>query len=304
MSPVNRHGPVKTHYGTTVSRHGGVRIRTGHVDPAGQTLGMPVAESRSGESLQGIDIGSGTIDGSVHIVPSSIPPTAFEESIRAPTAVSVLPTLPDPLYPDGALVLFLPEGKIYRNYLGAWDRSLDAQDMTVGQLIGDQISAGAIGAVHIVTEGITADVIRGGVLILRPVSDYTQGIRVEDAAGILLASWGPTGMKITDPADPSRYVLLNAGALAFTSNDGADGFPNAITPDGINATSITFGAAPGGHNLVMNSSFELGDFQPAPSTFTFTDFNTWAAANRVTAPDNITDGGAVTALSMTSAGYA
>jgi hypothetical protein len=265
---------------------------------------MPVAESRSGESLQGIDIGSGTIDGSVHIVPSSIPPTAFEESIRAPTAVSVLPTLPDPLYPDGALVLFLPEGKIYRNYLGAWDRSLDAQDMTVGQLIGDQISAGAIGAVHIVTEGITADVIRGGVLILRPVSDYTQGIRVEDAAGILLASWGPTGMKITDPADPSRYVLLNAGALAFTSNDGADGFPNAITPDGINATSITFGAAPGGHNLVMNSSFELGDFQPAPSTFTFTDFNTWAAANRVTAPDNITDGGAVTALSMTSAGYA
>jgi hypothetical protein len=91
--------------------------------------------------------------------------------------------------------------------------------------------------------------------------------------------------------------------LAFTTNDGEDGFPNAITPDGINATSINFGSAPGGHNLVLNSSFELSDFIAAPSTFIFTDFNNWAAANRTVSPDNITDGGAVTNLDMDNAGF-
>ena len=246
------------------------------------------------------DIPAGIIDGSSHILPSSIPVSAFEAQIRAPTAVDVLPPLPDAAYPLGSLVLFLGDFKLYRNDNDQWTRSVDAQDITVGQLTADQIAAGSIGAVHIVTEGITADVIRGGVLVLRPVDEYTQGIRVEDEDGDLLSSWGPTGMKITDPADPTRYVLINAGAVAFTTNDGADGFPNAITPDGINATSLRFGAAPGGHNLVMNSSFELAAFVALPSTFVFTDTTNWAAGNRVTALDNITEG---TSLTITTAGF-
>ena len=242
--------------------------------------------------------------GAVHIEPGSIPITAFEASIRAPTAVSVLPTLPDALYPDGALVLFLPEGKLYRNYLGAWTRSTDAQDMTVGQVTADQIAAGSVGAVHIVTDGLTADVIRGGVLILRATSDFVQGIRVEDAAGNLISSWGPTGLKITDPADAARYVLLQAGVLSFTTDDGAT-FPSAITPDGINASAINFGSAPGGHNLVLNSSFELADFVAAASTLTFTDATKWALAvgagdGRLLALDNMLEGNALT---MNVAGY-
>lgn len=269
-----------------------------------QVTGMSWSDARDGEQVQAPDIGPYAVDGFTHIEPSSIPVSAFEASIRAPVAVSVMPTLPDPAYPEGSLVLFLPDGKLYRNRDDVWDRSLDAEDMTVGQLTGDQIMAGAIGAVHIVTTGLTADVIRGGVLILRPTDDYTQGIRVEDSGGNLLSSWGPTGMKITDPANAARYVLLDAGSLKFTTNDGADGYPTAVTPDGINASVINFGASPGGHNLILNSSFELADFVAGSTVLTYTDFNKWAAAQRFVAPANITDGGAVTKLAMTSAGWA
>jgi hypothetical protein len=33
-----------------------------------------------------------------------------------------------------------------------------------------------------------------------------------------------------------------------------------MSPLGIDAASITFGSARGGHNLIQNSSFELGSF--------------------------------------------
>lgn len=179
-----------------------------------------------------------------------------------------------------------------------------AQSSVVTSLLGStDIAADSITAVHVVAGSLDADVIGAGTFVLRPLAGFATGLEVRDAADLLLGRWDELGIKIIDPADPQRYLLLDAGQLKFTTDDGAT-FPTAITPEGVNASAINFGSAPGGHNLILNSSFELADFVSAPFSFVFTDFNQWAAANRTVAPDNIADGGAVTALVMTAAGYA
>lgn len=185
-----------------------------------------------------------------------------------------------------------------------------ATDLTAGwtdlasgtpSLIGAaDIAANSISAVHIQTGSLNADDIGAGTLTIKPEDGFAEGIRVLDADGVIIGEWDENGIKISNPDDTSQYVLLDAGQVSF--NDGT-GEVAALTADGLNASAINFGSAPGGHNIILNSSFELADFVAAATQFAFTDFNQWAAAQRFTAPDNIADGGAVTSLSMTSAGF-
>ena len=180
-----------------------------------------------------------------------------------------------------------------------WSAAVSVTTSLVGA---SDIAFNSITAAHMVAGSLDASDIGTGTLVIRPLDGFARGIEIRDAADVIIGRWDELGLKILDPLDTARYLLIDAGNLKFTT-DAGETFPTAITPEGINASSITFGNAPGGHNLVLNSSFELAGFVAAPSTFVFTDFNQWAAANRVTAPDNITDGGAVTNLAMTAAGF-
>jgi hypothetical protein len=152
----------------------------------------------------------------------------------------------------------------------------------------------------IAANSIDADTIQGGTLRIAPAGPYANGIEVLAADLTVIGLWDENGLKVVDPTDPTRYLLISAGEVRFTVDDGAT-FPTAITPEGINASAINLGALPGGHNLVLNSSFELADFAAAASTLTFTTSAQWAAGNRVTAPVNITEG--ATALTITTPGY-
>lgn len=164
------------------------------------------------------------------------------------------------------------------------------------------IAAGSITASSISADGISADSIKSGTLIVKPVEGQAaEGIEVQDVTGNTLGRWDEDGIKIVDPANQGRYLLIDSGSLNFTNDNGQFVFTAAITPEGINASAINFGSIPGGHNLVLNSSFELADFVAAPSTFEFTDNTDWAAGARVTALDNITEG--ATALTATSVGF-
>lgn len=176
-----------------------------------------------------------------------------------------------------------------------WSTQLSETPSLIGEA---DIAANSVTAVHIKTGSLSADDIGAGTLTISPTAGFAEGIIIRDALGAELGRWDENGMKIVDSSDPSRYVLFDAGELKFTEDDGAT-FPTAVTPEGINASAINFGAAPGGHNLVLNSSYELADFVAAGSTFTFTDTTNWTAGNR-TSTDNITEG---TALTMTTAGY-
>jgi hypothetical protein len=179
----------------------------------------------------------------------------------------------------------------------------DMVTVTTSLIGASDIAFNSVTADHILAGSLSADDIGAGTLIIRPLEAFARGIEVRDAADVLLGRWDELGLKVIDPLDSQRYLLLDSGQIKFTQDAGAT-FPTAITPEGINASAISFGNAPGGHNLILNSSFELADFVSAPFSFVFTDFNQWAAANRTVAPDNIADGGAVTALAMTATGFA
>lgn len=190
------------------------------------------------------------------------------------------------------------------DYVANPEAGWSAQETVVTLLVGQaDIAFDSITADHIIAGSLSADDIGAGTLTIRPLESFARGIEVRGADDALLGRWDELGLKVVDPLDPARYLLLDSGQMKFTQDGGAT-FPTAITPEGINASAISFGNAPGGHNLILNSSFELADFVAAPSVVTFTDFNMWAAANRTVAPDNIADGGAITALAMTATGYA
>ena len=257
------------------------------------------------------DVPAGIIDGRTHIHPGTIDLPSFAETIRAPVVADTLPTLPSATYPEGSLVFLTTNGKLYRNVANAWTAEVAAVDLVANWLTAGAIAVGAIGANelaadsvrahHVLLAGLLGEHLGGGLLRISTTTGFLDGMQIVDSvSGDLLASFDESGIKIIDPADGSRYMLLDAGQIKFTTDDGLT-FPAAITPDGINATAVNFGALPGGHNLILNSSFELADFVAAASTFVFTDTVNWAVANRVTALDNITEG---TSLSMTAAGFA
>lgn len=146
---------------------------------------------------------------------------------------------------------------------------------------------------------INADDIRAGTFRVSPLATDAEGIEILAADLTVIGRWDENGLKIVDPTDPARFLLIESGEVRFTTDNGGT-FPLAITPEGINASAINFGALPGGHNLIVNSSFELSGFVAAASSFTFTSATEWAAANRVTALANISEGAS---LVMTTPGY-
>ena len=75
----------------------------------------------------------------------------------------------------------------------------------------------------------------------------------------------------------------------------------AITTEGIDATLINFGVLEGGHNLIWNSSFELGGTVGAAPAPILDDLAAHWADSRVGTPVNMTE--AATQLQMTATGF-
>ena len=154
------------------------------------------------------------------------------------------------------------------NYLtnpeAGWCAAVSVKTVLVGAT---DIAFGVLTSDHIKAGSLDASVIGAGTLVVRPLDSFARGVEVRSstpappASGTLLGRWDENGIKLIDPADSRRYVLMAAGEVKFTEDAGAT-FP-AITPEGVNATAVTFGVAQGGHNLVLNSSFELAGFGAA-----------------------------------------
>jgi hypothetical protein len=73
------------------------------------------------------------------------------------------------------------------------------------------------------------------------------------------AQWNQDGLQISDgDITNSDRIYINGSQIDLIAADGTT--LNSITADGINASAITFGALPGGSNLIPNSSFEFAPF--------------------------------------------
>jgi len=188
-----------------------------------------------------------------------------------------------------------------------WSPVVTATPVAVGQGGSADIAANTIIANHIAASAVTANKLGAGVIEVNTTTDTSKpdGFRVLDGSGNVLSKWDENGMVIYDTAAPTtRYLLMtNAGIKLVTDGNPANAVV-AITPDGIDASKITFGTSPGGHNLLKNSGFELNAFQTVNSTATWTDTSGtaphWSTTYRVGSVDNMTEDGTGHRLKMST----
>lgn len=95
-------------------------------------------------------------------------------------------------------------------------------------------------------------------------SGMAGSIEVYDVAGDLLATLDADGLVMVNPNNTLQAMWLKAGSLKFTDAYTGDvtttTWTTGVTPEGINASAITFGTEPGGANAVPNAGFELASF--------------------------------------------
>lgn len=128
---------------------------------------------------------------------------------------------------------------------------------------------------------IDAGTIETGILRINTTDgSMADGVEIY-LSGLKVGRWDETGLYIGSnaaglPTDlsASDYVRLTDAGLTVYLHGVAQA---AITPNGINATAVNFGALPGGHNLLQNSSFELADFAAAPSAAAWDVAADWTA---------------------------
>jgi hypothetical protein len=83
-------------------------------------------------------------------------------------------------------------------------------------------------------------------------------VLTSDLSGVA-AQWNQDGLQVSDgDITNSDRIYINGSQIQLLNADGAT--LNAITAEGINASTIKFGALPGGSNLIPNSSFEFAPF--------------------------------------------
>jgi len=182
--------------------------------------------------------------------------------------------------------------------VSGWSPSASVTPLSVGQAdLGLNSVSAALG--HIAD--LNADKILAGTLTLKPSGSSMTALTVvtiDDPPKEVVNLNKDGTMRFYDTANPGHYLLINAGKILFTET-GDTGEYAAFTAQGIDAGAIRFGEAQGGHNLLLNSSFELSDFVAADSLAVFTDNTTggasdpaWHANFRLAAIVNLTEGAA------------
>lgn len=139
---------------------------------------------------------------------------------------------------------------------------------------------------------INADWITAGTLRVGGSSGNAAAITVYDASGRLIGRWSTAGIEVLDPDNPNYKLVIDEASLVISdiTNPASPVPVVTMNPLGIDAASITFGSARGGHNLIQNSSFELGRFvQSPPFVNTWDQQSDWTAT-RQGSDDNISYG--------------
>jgi hypothetical protein len=188
---------------------------------------------------------------------------------------------------------------LYRDYQTEGEQGWCIAVSVDPKLVDDgDITYQSIGTEHVKVTGLSAEVIKTGTLNVNTSdTNMTDGIKVYNDDAELVGLWNETGLYIYSEDDPNDYVRLSDGGISIY----VDGVEQAtLTPDGLNASALTFGSLPGGHNVILNSSFELSDFAAEPSQATWTASGDWSGTE--VDSDNLTTGAG--ALTMAAASYA
>lgn len=147
---------------------------------------------------------------------------------------------------------------------------------------------------------ISADIITSGTLKVGDTG-VPPSFEAYTALGVKFLSLTSDGLVITDPANESRALWLYGAELRST--DGYTGdvdtttWDTTVGPTGINASAVTYGMLPGGHNEIPNSGFEMTPFD-TPTEQVWTSAADWATGTSQVSVDVST-----TELKLSSATY-
>jgi hypothetical protein len=181
------------------------------------------------------------------------------------------------------------------------DGWVDAGSVTPTAVPGNALVWDAAIIEDVFAGNINADWISAGTLRVGGGAGNAVAITVVDSSGNVLGRWSEDGIEIFDPDNDQYKMMLDEDGLVIWAGLGTPDAYEAvrITPVGIDAASITFGSARGGHNLVQNSSFELGAFGTSAVVANVWDLTADFTATRLGSDTNITISGGTT-LGMTA----
>lgn len=160
----------------------------------------------------------------------------LDSGLTVPEVVNALPTLPDPGYADGALVVLTTDWKLYRNAGGTWTVAVPTSDLT-GTIAETQITDGAISTPKLAANAVTAAKVAAGTITANEIAANTLTAG-QIAAGAIGAAEIAAGAVIT--------AKLAAGAVTA----------NEIAANTITANKLLISTA---HNLIPNADFRTGD---------------------------------------------
>lgn len=170
-------------------------------------------------------------------------------------SVAILPSLPDPAYPDGCLVFLTADGKLYKNFEGVWQPVVAAVDLE-GQIVASQIKDGALNIAKfaanlkppVVVEalpdlpdpsyGADSLVVYDGKLYRNESDEWVAVVNTADLEGQIttgqIAENAITATQISDGAISTPKLAANAVTAAKIE-------ANAVTTDKLAANSVTAG---------------------------------------------------------------
>lgn len=197
------------------------------------------------------------------IPPGSITAEDFAASIRPVQIVSSLPTLPDPLFPNGSVVFLTSDGQLYRNKSGTWTAEvptinltgliqtgqLAANSVTAGKLAANSVTAGAIaaGAISasiIVAGTMAADRIGAGTMSLGGGGLTITGGNIIFGGSVMSFSSSSSSLQIAGGSGASSVIIANGALSIYTDGAGSAAFlklnaGTAGTPSGNDITMLS-----------------------------------------------------------------
>lgn len=177
----------------------------------------------------------------------------FAQEIIPPRVVDVLPTLPDPDYPEGCLVVLTTDHKLYRSTGAEWTADIETADLA-GQIVAEQIAEEAIQAVHIAEHAVesaklaigavTADILAANAVTETKISDnaistpkiQTSAVTAEKVAAEAITTEKLNALAVT--ADKIAANAITAAKIAAGAIGVEQLAAQAVTTEKLAAGSI------------------------------------------------------------------
>jgi hypothetical protein len=221
----------------------------GDQDPAGMEV-MRTDIAHYEDSISPVVNTQGQLHGTDQIIDGSLSLTPFADTIRPVAIVDVLPTLPDPDYPEFSYAVLTSDERLYKNIGDVWVLGVDGADIVADSITAGQIAAGAIGASEISAGSITADKLAVGVnanMIANGSFEDYEGTFVSNSISLITDPASVLGDFWVDVAGASGLASVDLRDLASNRYAGENyiRIVQGLTPAFISLVSRQFTCSPG-----------------------------------------------------------